>query len=46
MSPRERIDMVIVTVLFAALVGAFAAFSNLISQVFVSFPGHATLCCE
>lgn len=41
MSPRERIDMVIVTVLFAALVGAFAAFSNLISQVFEPY-GYST----
>lgn len=34
MSLRERFDMAIVTVLFAALVGAFGALSNLISQIF------------
>ncbi|QRW20791.1 major facilitator superfamily transporter [Rhizoctonia solani] len=34
MSPRERADMVIITLLFGSLVGAFSAFSILISQIF------------
>ncbi|KAG8742725.1 hypothetical protein FRC10_000999 [Ceratobasidium sp. 414] len=34
MSPRERLDMAIVTLLFGVLVGAFDAFSILINQIF------------
>ncbi|KAG9097270.1 hypothetical protein FS749_006658 [Ceratobasidium sp. UAMH 11750] len=34
MSPHERLDMAIVTLLFGVLVGAFDAFSILINQIF------------
>ncbi|KAF8754754.1 MFS general substrate transporter [Rhizoctonia solani] len=37
MSPRERADMVIITLLFGSLVGAFSAFSILISQIFTPY---------
>ncbi|CAE6468622.1 unnamed protein product [Rhizoctonia solani] len=37
MSSRERIDMVIITLLFGTLVGAFSAFSILISQIFTPY---------
>ncbi|CAE6508631.1 unnamed protein product [Rhizoctonia solani] len=37
MSPRERLDMTIVTFLFGAFVGAFSAFSILINQIFAPY---------
>ncbi|KAF8686468.1 MFS general substrate transporter [Rhizoctonia solani] len=37
MSPRERADMVIITLLFGSLVGAFSAFSILINQIFTPY---------
>lgn len=36
MTPHERADLAIVTLLFGALVAAFDAFSILINQIFVS----------
>ncbi|KAJ1305204.1 hypothetical protein OPQ81_000234 [Rhizoctonia solani] len=36
-SSRERIDMVIITILFGSFVGAFTAFSILISQIFTPY---------